>query len=283
MRTIGASVPKSDWFDQGLWMPLFKRGVGRILGMALLAGTLAACAGTPNDDPNASTEVEVNDPLEVPNRFIFAFNVGLDQLVLQPAGVTYRDLMPPELKVPVGNLITNLFMPLSFLHAILQGDFERAEQAASRFVASAPTLFLSNPAPDRTPVYEDAGQTLGVWGAGPGPYIMLPVFGPSNVRDTAGTIVDFFIDPLGIVAGSQATIGRGVGSAVLSRAGNVEQVRDLQKNSLDYYAAVRSLHGQRREAEIKNGGLEPTQAAPTIGLQLDAEPAPKQSSDTTKP
>lgn len=260
-------------------MPLFKCGLGRILGMALLAGALTACAGTPGND--SSAEIEANDPLEIPNRFIFAFNVGLDQLVLQPAAVTYRDLMPAELKVPIGNLITNLFMPLSFLHAMLQGDFDAAEQAASRFVASAPTLFLSNPFPDRSPVFEDAGQTLGVWGASAGPYIMLPVLGPSNIRDTAGTIVDFFIDPLGIVAGSEATIGRGVGSAVLSRAGNIDQVRDLQKNSLDYYAAVRSLYGQRREAEIKNGGLEPTKAAPTLGLELDAEPALKQRSDAT--
>jgi len=262
-------------------MPLFKRGFGRIFGIVLLVGVLTACAGTPSNDPDAATEVAISDPLEIPNRFIFAFNVGLDQLVLQPAAVTYRDLMPDELKVPIGNLITNLFMPLSFLHAMLQGDFERAEMAASRFIASVPTLLLSNPFPDRAPVYEDAGQTLGVWGAGTGPYIMLPVLGPSNLRDTAGTIIDFFIDPLGIVANSEATIGRGVGSAILSRAGNIEQVRDLQRNSVDYYAAVRSLYGQRREAEIKNGGLEPTQAAPTIGLELDEEPAPKERSDAT--
>ncbi|MCZ6591025.1 MAG: VacJ family lipoprotein [Alphaproteobacteria bacterium] len=264
-------------------MPLFKRGCGHFFGIVLLAGVLTACATTPNSDPGSpADEVSANDPLELPNRFIFAFNVGLDQLVLQPAAVTYRDLMPDELKVPIRNLITNLFMPLSFLHAMLQGDFDRAEQAASRFFASAPALFLSNPDPGRTPVYEDAGQTFAVWGASAGPYIMLPVLGPSNLRDTAGTIIDFFIDPLGIVAGSEATIGRGISSAVLQRSRNIEQVRDLQRNSVDYYAAVRSLYGQRREAEIKNGDLEPTRAAPTIGLELDAAPAPKQSSDATK-
>lgn len=263
-------------------MPFFKRGFSHILSIALLAGVLTACAAAPNSDSDASVDAaSANDPLEVPNRFIFAFNVGLDQLVLQPVAVTYRDLVPAELKVPIGNFITNIFMPLSFIHAMLQGDLEAAGQAASRFVASAPTLFLANPAPDRAPIYEDAGQTFGVWGAGAGPYVMLPVLGPSNLRDTAGTIVDFFIDPLGIVAGSQATIGRGVGSAIVSRSGNLEQVRDLQKNSVDYYAAVRSLYGQRREAEVKNGGLEPTRAAPTIGLELDAEPAPKQRSAAT--
>ena len=263
-------------------MPFFKRGFSHLLAVTLLAGVLTACAGTPNNDPKASAEVETaNDPFEVPNRFIFAFNVGLDQLVLQPVAVTYRDLMPDELKVPIGNFITNLFMPLSFLHAMLQGDFERAEQAASRFIASAPALFLSNPDPDRAPVYEDAGQTFGVWGASAGPYVMLPVLGPSSVRDTAGTIVDFFIDPLGIVLGSEATIGRGVSSAIVQRSRNIDQVRDLQRNSVDYYAAVRSLYGQRREAEVKNGGLEPTQSAPTIGLDLDTEPALKQRSDAT--
>jgi phospholipid-binding lipoprotein MlaA len=259
-------------------MPFYIRRFGRLVGVALLAGLLTACAAAPASD---SDEVAVNDPLELPNRFIFAFNVGLDQLVLQPVAVTYRDLMPDELKPAIGNFLTNLFMPLSFVHAMLQGDFDRAEQAAARFVASAPTLFLGNPDPNRAPVHEDAGQTLGVWGAGAGPYVMLPVLGPSNLRDTAGTIVDFFIDPLGIVAGSEATIGRGVGSAVVSRAGNLEQVRDLQKNSVDYYAAVRSLYGQRREAEVKNGGLEPSRAAPTIGLELDEEPALKQRSDAT--
>jgi len=259
-------------------MPFHVRKFGHWLSVALLAGLLTACANAPASD---SEDATANDPLEVPNRFVFAFNVGLDQLVLQPAAVTYRDLVPDELKPPISNFITNMFMPLSFIHAMLQGDFDRAEQAASRFVASAPTLFLGNPQPNRTPVHEDAGQTLGVWGAGPGPYVMLPILGPSNVRDTAGTIVDFFIDPLGIVAGSEATIGRGVGSAIVQRSGNLQQVRDLQRNSVDYYAAVRSLYSQRREAEIKNGGLEPSSAAPTIGLELDAEPALKQRSDAT--
>lgn len=282
MRALGTIAPNSDWFDRGLLMPFYGRKFGQIIGVALLAGLLTACAAAPSGDSSSAADAErVNDPLELPNRFIFAFNVGLDQLVLQPVAITYRDLVPDELKVPIGNFITNIFMPLSFLHAMLQGDFERAEQAAARFVASAPALFLSNPAPDHAPVHEDAGQTFGVWGASAGPYIMLPVLGPSSLRDTAGTIVDFFIDPLGIIAGTEATIGRGVGSAIVSRAGNIEQVRDLQRNSVDYYAAVRSLYGQRREAEIRNGEIEPTRAAPTIGLDLDVEPALKQRSDAT--
>jgi len=258
-------------------MAFFQRGFCRLCASLAVVVLLTACAATPSSESDAES---VNDPLEVPNRFMFAFNVGLDQLVLQPAAVTYRDLVPDELKTPIGNLITNLFMPLSFLHAMLQGDFDRAEQAASRFVASVPTLLLANPDPSRAPVHEDAGQTLGAWGAGSGPYLVLPVLGPSNLRDTAGTIIDFFIDPVGLVAGSEATIGRGVGSAVVQRSRNLQQVRDLQRNSVDYYAAVRSLYGQRREAEIRNGEIEPTTSAPTIGLELDEPVEPRQRSDS---
>jgi phospholipid-binding lipoprotein MlaA len=290
MREFGAIARIVRWFEQGLLMPFLKRGFGRLFGIALLAGALTACATAPDGsiqlasthDAATSDDVDVvNDPFELPNRFIFAFNVGLDQLVLQPAAVTYRDLWPDELKVPFENLITNMFMPLSFIHAMLQGDFERAEMAAGRFVAAIPTLFLGNPDPHNPPVFEDAGQTLGVWGAGDGPYIMLPVLGPSNLRDTTGTVVDFFIDPLGIALGSEATIGRGVSSAIIQRSRNIEQVRDLQRNSVDYYAAVRSLYRQRRQAEIRNGDIEPTSFGPTIGLELDDEPAPKQRSDAT--
>lgn len=271
-------------------MPFFKRGFSHLLAVFLLAGALTACATAPDgsiqlasshDAESVDEEAAVNDPFELPNRFIFAFNVGLDQLVLQPAAVTYRDLWPDELKTPFENLITNLFMPLSFVHAMLQGDFERAEMAAGRFFSAIPSLLLANTAPDEAPVFEDAGQTLGVWGFGDGPYIMLPVLGPSNLRDTTGTVVDFFIDPVGIVTTSEVTIGRGVASAVVQRSKNIEQVRDLQRNSVDYYAAVRSLYRQRRQAEIKNGDIEPTSFGPTIGLELDEEPAPKQSSEVT--
>ncbi|MAQ55747.1 MAG: hypothetical protein CMM82_02530 [Rhodospirillales bacterium] len=219
------------------------------------------------------TDTSFNDPLESPNRFIFEFNIRLDRYVMEPVAIAYRDLLPVELKIPMVNLINNLFMPLSFIHAMLQGDLNRAEEAAVRFIGSAPTLFLGNPFPDRAPVHEDAGQTLGVWGVKSGPYIMLPVLGPSNMRDTAGTIIDIFVDPFGVLASSGASTARGIGSAVKSRANNLEQVRDLQKNSLDYYAAVRSLYGQYRDNEIKNGGMKDIKAAPTIGLENESAPA----------
>jgi phospholipid-binding lipoprotein MlaA len=239
--------------------------------MALtLMGALSACATPPSGDSDARAAYdEANDPFEPANRMVFAANVMVDQLVLQPTAVTYRDIFPDNLKPPVENFITNLFMPLSFLHALLQGDMDRAEKAAARFFTALPTLLLANTFPDEPPVFEDAGQTLANWGFEEGPYIMLPLLGPSSVRDTLGTVTDFFIDPVGIVADNEVTIGRAVGNAVVTRSRNIDQVRDLQRTSLDYYAAVRSLHRQQRAATISNGADKPVQSAPTIGLDLD--------------
>ena len=141
-----------------------------------------------------------------------------------------------------------------------------------RFFTALPTLLLANTMPDKDPVFEDGGQTLAVWGFEEGPYIMLPLLGPSSMRDATGTVADFFLDPVGWVLGTEASIGRAAANATLTRSRNLEQVRDLQANSLDYYAAVRSLYRQQRDAQIRNGASEPVQPAPTIGLELD-EPA----------
>ena len=247
----------------------------RFLIAVLMMGTLSACAVPPYGDEDAMAEFEeANDPFEPTNRLVFSANVAVDQLVLQPTAVTYRDLFPDELKPPVENFITNLFMPLSFLHSLLQGDMERADKAATRFFTALPTFLLGNTLPDEKPVFEDAGQTLAVWGFEQGPYVMLPLIGPSSVRDTFGVIGDFFFDPVGWATDRPVTIGRATGNAVVVRSNNVDQVRDLQENSLDYYAAVRSLYRQQREAQVRNGESAPVQPAPTLGLD------PVEGSDT---
>ncbi|MDA0786851.1 MAG: MlaA family lipoprotein, partial [Proteobacteria bacterium] len=100
---------------------------------------------------------------------------------------------------------------------------------------------------------------------------------PSSVRDTFGTIGDFFFDPVGWVTDTPVTIGRAAGNAVVVRSNNVNQVRDLQANSLDYYAAVRSLYRQQRAAQVLNGSSTPVQPAPTLGLDMDERPGAKET------
>ncbi|MEK9660500.1 MAG: MlaA family lipoprotein, partial [Alphaproteobacteria bacterium] len=164
----------------------------------------------------------------------------------------------------------------------LQGDLERADKAAQRFAGGLATLMLGNTLPDEDPVYEDAGQTLGVWGVEAGPYVMLPLLGPSNFRDTTGTVIDWFVDPFGLFGTTKLAIARGSSRAVIDRSKNVDAVRDLQRNSLDYYAAVRSLYRQRRNAGIENGAPTGQGPAPTIGLDPDVDGSPSISANTPK-
>ena len=101
-----------------------------------------------------------------------------------------------------------------------------------------------------------------------GPYLMLPVLGPSNIRDAIGRGVDFFIDPIGFATSTEIGLIRAGTDAVDERSRNIEDVRDLERNSLDFYATVRSLYRQRRAQQIRNDQVEPTEPAPTIGVDF---------------
>ncbi|MGE0253303.1 MAG: VacJ family lipoprotein [Alphaproteobacteria bacterium] len=219
-----------------------------------------------------------NDPFEPANRLVFSFNVMVDNLLLQPAAVTYRDLGPEGLKPAIRNLIHNLTLPLTFLHSLLQGNMERADLAAQKFFLNLPTLLLGDVAPAQTEeakkqVYEDAGQTLQSWGATPGPYIMLPLLGPSSATDTLGTVFDFFADPVNMMTPREFAYGRAISGAVEERSRNVDIVRDMQAKSVDYYSAVRSLYRQRRSAEVRNENTDVRLPAPTIALDNERESA----------
>ena len=243
--------------------------------MVLLAGTMAGCA-TGAAGPDEAELDTINDPFEPVNRQIFAVNVALDTFVLQPVAVTYRDFMFPPLKNNVTALLTNLRLPWTFVNNLLQGDLSGAEQTASRFVSNIVFLWMGDVGPaDPDAVdggQEDFGQTLAVWGVrNGGPYIMLPLLGPSNVRDAGGRVVDFVGDPVRLATSRETSIGRAASGAVDGRSRNIEQVQDLQFNSLDYYATVRSLYRQRREALIENEPLGTTGPAPSISLSDDFE------------
>ncbi len=251
-----------------------ERGLGGVIARlgaaALLAAALAGCAamGAAEEDDLDS----IADPLEFINRPIFAVNNAADTLLLRPLAVAYRDLMPSPLKTNVRNVLEWLTLPLTFIHDMLQGEFERAEEAAARFVTNALTLGLGDPASDLGhPPYhkEDAGQTVAVWGVEDGgPYLMLPLLGPSSLRDAFGTAVDFFIDP--VVLGSiEVSLPRSATGAVDWRTRNMNEIDELKYTSIDYYAAVRSLYRQRRRVDIRNGEIDVLQPAPGVSIDFD--------------
>lgn len=210
----------------------------------------------------AQAEDEVNDPLESFNRGVFAFNEGFYDLVLRPLARAYNTL-PVEIRTIIGSILSNLRAPVVFVNDVLQGEPERAFDTARRFAINSTIGFggmadvaSSMGIPKHT---EDFGQTLAVWGVDEGFYLVLPILGPSSPRDAIGRyVVDSYIDPWGYYLENtdQEEWGyvRMGATAVTEFAGVMEELDDIKRTSIDYYAAVRSLYRQKRRSEIANGG-----------------------------
>ena len=250
--------------------------VARQLCLIICVAVIASgCVSGPRDNVELEAEFDqINDPLEPLNRHIFAINSAADALILRPVSIFYRDWFPPPLQSNLHNLLNWLSSPVILVHDLLQGEWQRAESTLARFVINLHSLGMGDIAADIGKAAhhsEDAGQTLAVWGAGNGgPYLVLPLIGPSNVRDAIGTGIDFFINPLGAAAGAESSVGRSAAGAVDFRSRNMEEIDDLQRTSLDYYAAVRSLYRQRRESEILNGEADDLQQGPGLTFDFDA-------------
>jgi phospholipid-binding lipoprotein MlaA len=215
----------------------------------------------------ALAQDQQSDPLEPLNRGVFQFNRVVDGLVLEPAARIYRMTTPQFFRTGVSNFLANLSTPVVLANDLLQGDFQRAELTLGRFMMNT-ILGLGGVIdvgdklgmPDRH--YEDFGQTLAVYGVGSGPYLMLPLLGPSNGRDAVGRVVDLAFDPLAVlgvvdvgisVGPSEVRLARTGAEALSLREANIEQVEELERSSIDLYAAVRTFYYQYRENQIRNG------------------------------
>jgi phospholipid-binding lipoprotein MlaA len=231
------------------------------LTLALATG-LAACATRPDPtDAEAVAEFnETNDPLEPLNRASFFVNDGIDTLVLRPAAEAYRIFVAPEIRTGVRNVLGNLRTPVILLNDLLQGEGYRAGETVGRFVLNTTlgVLGIFDVATDLgLPGHgEDFGQTLAHWGATEGPYLFIPVLGPSNPRDLTGAGVDAVSNPFTWITGNTyfgaATNSRLVLQALDTREGLLEPLDALRAGSLDPYASLRSAYRQRRAAELTN-------------------------------
>ncbi len=215
-----------------------------------IVATLTACAAPP---PPAG----ISDPNEAANRGIHAFNVGLDTAVARPLGKVYDTVLPKPVKLGVSNFSGNMDLPGDILNNILQGRDENAVHNFFRFAINS-TLGvggLFDPANSfgLTHRKTDFGETLHVWGAPEGNYVELPVLGPSTERDTVGTVVDKFINPVSIlVDGTAATTitGAKVASKIGDRGRYSETVDSVLYDSADGYAQARLLYLQNRRYEL---------------------------------
>ena len=208
---------------------------------------------------------EIKECFEGFNRGSFALNQGLDNVIFKPIASVYKKF-PSPIKTGVSNSLDNLSNLITIPNNLLQGDFGMAVENTGRFVVNTTlgVLGLVDVAQYfgfSEYVKEDYGQTLGAWGVGPGCYLVLPVLGPSTVRDTAGSFANIMGgDPWynASIHGNNEFLSEGVYitskalSGIEFRANNIESLDNLEKNSVDFYASVKSLYLQDRENKIEN-------------------------------
>jgi phospholipid-binding lipoprotein MlaA len=236
-----------------------KKGVGTpgaLLAAALLL-LVVGCASANNKEAAAA-----DDPLEPMNRFFFKLNEKLDHHAALPAASFYNHAVPGPLRIGIHNFLSNLGGPVDFVNSALQGNWDEAGDTLGRFSVNT-TVGIGGILDVATgwglPAHkEDFGQTLGVYGVGQGPYLVLPLRGPSAVRDFAGSYVDGYFSPFYYLhphySGRQyiGLIRSSLGS-VDHRAANIMTYREIERTSVDFYATMRSYYRQRRDAAIHNG------------------------------
>jgi len=239
-------------------------GAYRRLAFALALGIcFAGCAAKPPaDDPDAVADYnEANDPLEPTNRVVYAVNNGIDTVILRPLALTYRYVVPQPVRNGVHNVLTNLGAPAQLANDLLEGKPKRAGDTAMRFVINSTIGLLGvfDVATKMGYLDHDAdfGMTLAAWGVPEGPYLFLPVLGPSSPRDVTGYGVDLLFDPFFWVGNSNNPAIRDVKwvrtavGAVSIRERVEDPLQSIKKTALDPYATFRSLYRQHRAAQIE--------------------------------
>jgi phospholipid-binding lipoprotein MlaA len=250
--------------------------------LIVLAAMVSGCASQPQTaQPGAVGEEDFHDPIENVNRKIFDFNQAIDRHALVPLAKAYRAAVPEPLRGTVHDFLNNLQEPLIFANSTLQGRFGYARDSVVRFVLNS-TIGMAGlvdvagrwgiPYRDN-----DLGITFGVWGIPEGPYLVVPLLGPSDPRDLAGLGIQSFGDPWNrLTSGEPWTLywipyARGGVTALDQRTRYLDTLADIERTSLDYYATIRSLYRQRRAALVRG---EHGNLPPNPGFTLNAPESP---------
>jgi phospholipid-binding lipoprotein MlaA len=265
------------------------------MALALAAPALAAAQESAPVTQDAAEE-GVSDPWEPFNRDLYAVHDAVDQAVLEPVARGYRAITPRPLRQGVLNVLRNLRGPVIFANDVLQGEIGRAGTTAARFgintTIGVAGIFDPASSMGLERHDEDFGQTLAVWGVDSGPYLFIPLMGPSNVRDTTGRIIDTVFDPLTWIEGDNIDewrAARTVTAGIAARELVLEAVDDVRRDSVDPYTSFRSSYDLLRESAIANGetdiedlpDFEPVEAAPAAAE--GDENAPQSQTAETAP
>ena len=240
----------------------------KILITSLISLMLATNVSADTDGENNLSKKNsgvVKDCFESLNRTTFKFNQVIDGVILKPVAKAYR-VLPSPVRDGTGNALDNLSSLITIPNNVLQGDFKKAGVNTGRFILNTTVGIVGIfDVAEKIgfPEYEkeDYGQTLGLLGVGPGCYIVLPVLGPSTIRDTAGSFVNIFGGDAwynASVSGNNEFLSKSdyvmtkIITGIDFRAKNIDSFENLQKNSIDFYASVKSLYLQDREQKIIN-------------------------------
>ena len=240
-----------------------------LISLILASGVSAGTNG--QDSLSKKNSGQIKDCFESLNRATFKLNQVLDAVIFEPVAKTYR-VLPSSIRAGTGNALNNLSSVVTIPNNMLQGDFKKAGVNTGRFLINT-TIGIVGIFDVAEKIgfskyeKEDYGQTLGTWGIDAGCYLVLPVLGPSTVRDTAGS----FLNVLGgdpwynvSVHGNNEFLSKSdfITTKILSgidfRSKNIDSLENLEKNSIDFYASVKSLYTQDRQQKILNrsGALE---------------------------
>ena len=235
------------------------------LSIITLMLSTSAFAGTDGENELSKKAKQTKDCFEPLNRATFALNQGLDKVVFKPVAKVYR-VLPSPVRTGASNSLDNLSTLVTIPNNLLQGDFKSAGINTARFLINTTVGIIGIIDIAQMigfPEYEkeDYGQTLGALGVGPGCYLVLPVIGPSTVRDTIGSFVNVMggdpwynasVNGNNEYLDDQVYAASKILTAIDFRAKNIESLDNLEKNSIDFYASVRSLYLQDRQRKIKN-------------------------------
>ena len=232
---------------------------------------------TAEDVEESSEDGEIDDPLEPFNRLMFMINDFADTIVINPLAMIYKTFLPDFVQTGVRNTLSNLMEPLRFINSSLQGKIDDAFETLGRFIINSTLgiLGIFDVASDLglEKHEEDFGQTLASWGFESGPYLVLPILGPSSLRDALGQGVDTLGDPVNIVLRAKDKENymyiRWSAEVLSRRAYYSDEIDSLKETSIDFYATVRSLYAQRR-AHLNRDGAPSTVEGPQPSVHDEA-------------
>ena len=247
---------------------------------------LTGCATVPSDPAARVAFRANNDPLEPFNRKVFAVNEAVDRALLKPIAKGYVRAIPQGGRDSIRNFLSNVHDPVVLVNNLLQAQFKRAGITLARFlvnttagIAGFADVAKGEGLPEQT---GDLGQTFHAWGVPEGPYLVLPLMGPSSPRDAAGLGLEVYLDPFRYVASDEdfpaaATYAPTIVGGIDLRSRNIDSLDAIEKDAIDYYASLRSLYRQNREAQLR--GDEVSDVLQPAGLYDDPGSAAPQKGD----